>query len=29
LYYSKIDQILNEFTLMSTAWGYYNTKFIQ
>jgi hypothetical protein len=33
LYYSKIDQILNEYPLMSSAWGnyssYYDTKFIQ
>lgn len=33
LYYSKIDQILNEYPLMSAAWGhfstYYDTKFIQ
>ena len=33
LYYSKVDQILNEYPLMSAAWGnystYYDTKFIQ
>lgn len=33
LYYSKVDQILNEYPLMSADWGnyatYYDTKFIQ